>query len=91
MPHVEVPAHLPDDVAVVYAEMLATYQPGPDLESFAGQVARLRDAQQRISEEGLIVVDGKGVPIAHPALTVERQAQAEVRAWSGKLKKVYRS
>lgn len=54
---------------------------GPDFEAWCGQVARLRDAQRRIALEGLIVADAKGNPMAHPAIAIERQAQAELRAW----------
>lgn len=54
---------------------------GPELEAFCGQVARLREAQKRISAEGLITADPKGFPIPHPAIAIERAAQAEVRAW----------
>ena len=54
---------------------------GPDLEAYCGQVSRLRDAQAWIAEEGLIVADAKGVPMPHPALLIERQAQDEIRKW----------
>lgn len=48
------------------------------LEAFCGQVARLRDAQQRIAAEGLIIADPKGNPIPHPAIAIERAAAAEI-------------
>lgn len=34
--------------------------------------------------EGSIVQDGKSQPIPHPALDIERRAQAEILKWSGK-------
>lgn len=78
----EPPKHLPDDVAAVWCELnQGASQQGPDFEAFCGQVARLRDAQRRVSEEGLVVADEKGRPVPHPALDVERKAQVEVRAW----------
>lgn len=85
MPAEDAPAHLPDDVRKVWAE-LAHDSPrlGPDFEAYCGQVARLRDAQRRISSEGAIVADAKGTPMPHPALAIEKQAQAELRAWAGK-------
>jgi hypothetical protein len=44
----------------------------------------MRDAQRRITAEGIVVADAKGNPCPHPALAVEKQAQGEVRAWLGK-------
>lgn len=78
------PAHLPEDVAVVWVELHAGAYTGPDFEAYCGQVARLRDAQGRVSREGLVVADEKGRPVPHPALAVEREAQREVRAWAGR-------
>lgn len=78
-----VPAHLPDDVAAVWRELaeagLDSSRSG--FEAYAGQVARLREAQRRVSAEGLVVADEKGRPVPHPALEIERKAQVEVRAW----------
>ena len=54
---------------------------GPDLEAYCSQVARMRDAQARVDAEGLVVADVKGNPVPHPALSIEKAAQAEVRAW----------
>ena len=54
------------------------------LEAFCGQVHRLREAQSRIAEEGMIVQDAKGNPMAHPAVAIEKQAQVEVKAWVAK-------
>ena len=78
------PGHLPEDVAAVWQELHADQHIGPDFEAYCGQVARLRDAQGRISREGLVVADAKGQPIPHPALAIERQAQVEIRAWAGR-------
>ncbi len=50
-------------------------------EAFCVQVARLRDAQQRVDAEGAIVADEKGRPVPHPALAMELAASAEMRLW----------
>ena len=51
------------------------------LEAAACQLARLRWARERIEVEGEIVLDARDRPVPHPALAVERQAQAELRRW----------
>lgn len=51
------------------------------VEAVAGLLIRLRDAQEAISREGTIVDDGKGFPVEHPALLVEKRASAEIRGW----------
>ena len=86
------PAHLAPDVAAVWLDVVAAYGPGaekitgPELEAYCGQVARVRDAQQRIAAEGLVIADPKGNPIPHPAISIERAAQVEVRAWGAKFR-----
>lgn len=67
------------------AELRAIYGDAPtnhDLEAMATQVARLREARWRVDEEGAIIADPKGNAIPHPALAIERAAQAELRQWS---------
>jgi hypothetical protein len=51
------------------------------LEALVSQVARLRDAQARIETDGAVVVDAKGNATEHPAIGIERRAQAEIRTW----------
>jgi phage terminase small subunit len=87
----DVPGHLPADVAKVWREVRARYEghrdpapEGPELEAYCGLVVRLRDAQQRIQDEGMLVPDGKGNAIPHPALAIERAASAELKRWEGK-------
>lgn len=83
------PTHLPDDVAAVWVETNGrTDHPheGPDFEAYCGQVARLRDAQQRLQREGLVIADPKGNPVPHPAIAIERAAQAEIRSWGAQFK-----
>lgn len=80
------PIHLPSDVAEVWVEHAAAglgqhKLNSPDFEAYAGQVCRLRDAQRRLSVEGLVIADPKGNPVPHPALAIERAAQVELRQW----------
>ena len=74
------PAHLPDDIRAVWDSLPAGHS-GPEYEAYCGQIARLRDAQRRLAAEGIVVADQKGNAIPHPAVAVEKQAQAEIRAW----------
>lgn len=76
------PGYLPEDVSRAWADLVADgVEPAPGFEALCGQVARMREAQRRVSSEGLVVADEKGRPVPHPALEIERRAQAEVRAW----------
>ena len=80
-----VPEHMPAAESEIWAQMVKAGAPeGPELEAFVGQVARLREAQRRIAAEGLITADPKGYPIPHPAIAIEKAAQAEIRAWGSK-------
>ena len=78
------PPGLPPAEAAIWVEVV-TRNPhsvtGPALEAYVGQVARMRDAQRRIAEEGLVIASPRGDPIPHPAIEIERKAQAEIRAW----------
>ena len=51
------------------------------MQALCTQIHRMRDAGRRISEEGLIVADARGNPTPHPAIAIEKGAQAEVRQW----------
>lgn len=81
------PAHLPEAILVEYDRIMAEWPDevpapyGPRFEAFLGQIARLHEAQRLIDKDGLIVPDLKGNPMAHPAIAIEKAAQAEVRAW----------
>jgi phage terminase small subunit len=84
------PAHLPEDVAAVWLELaphLDAHKLGAEFEAYCGAVARLRDAQKRLAEEGAIVPDGKQNPMPHPALLIERQAQEQLRKWGPKYRR----
>lgn len=81
------PSHILGDIAKIWDEMLGQTRPSigaAGLEALCLQIARMRDAQARIAKEGLIVADRSGNPVAHPALAIERQAGADVRAWLAK-------
>lgn len=47
----------------------------------AGLVLRGRDARDAVEREGAIIDDGKGFPIEHPALVIEKRASQEIRGW----------
>lgn len=53
------------------------------VETVAGLVLRVRAAREAIVAAGgqIIVDDGKGFPVEHPALLVEKRASAEIRGW----------
>lgn len=79
-----VPANLPDHLRPIWEEMAPTVRRGigsAGMEAFCGQVYRMRDAQERVAQDGAIVADAKGNPAPHPAIAIEKAAQAEVRAW----------
>ncbi|MGH6920761.1 MAG: P27 family phage terminase small subunit [Geminicoccaceae bacterium] len=78
------PDDLPGHIRVIWDEMARELSPAVGvvgLEAFCVAVHRLRTADEAISREGIVVADAKGNPVPHPALGVEKQAQAEVRAW----------
>ncbi|TQE43583.1 terminase [Corynebacterium phoceense] len=51
------------------------------VETVAGLTLRLQDAREAIEREGTIIDDGKGFPVEHPALMIEKRASAELRGW----------
>lgn len=51
------------------------------LETVAGLTLRVRDAREQVEREGLIIDDGKGFPVEHPALLIEKRASQELRGW----------
>lgn len=82
----EPPEDLPEGVAVVWREIVASNDLAgrvdrAALETFATLVARLREARRRIDDEGMVVEDKRGRVVPHPALLVERQTAEMVRAW----------
>lgn len=48
------------------------------VEAYVSQVRRMRDAQSRVDEEGLIVAGPKDSPQPHPAIQIEKSAATEV-------------
>lgn len=78
------PAALPDHLKPIWDEMAGQVSPKIGLagmEALVIQVYRMRDAQQRVSRDGLVVADEKGRAVEHPALAIERAATREVRDW----------
>lgn len=79
---------LPAAVKAVKDELLtAGYREIPGFDAYCAQVAVEREASSRVATEGIVVADAKGQPIPHPALEIQRKAQAEMRAWTPHLKK----
>lgn len=51
------------------------------VEIVASLTLRLKDARERLEQEGSIIEDSKGLPVEHPALSIEKRASAELRGW----------
>jgi len=85
---VSAPEHLPSAARSVWNQVVAGKPgcEGPDLEAYCVQVARMREAQAQVDKDGIIVRDEKGRPVPHPAIAVEKAAQAEVRAWADRFR-----
>ncbi|MCO4256500.1 P27 family phage terminase small subunit [Pseudarthrobacter cellobiosi] len=82
----EPPDHLPEAVADVWREIVASNDLAGKvdrsaLETFATLMARLREARNRVEDEGMVVTDPRGRVIPHPALAVERSTAEQIRAW----------
>lgn len=81
-------SELPPGVRLVKDELLsAGLVEVPGFDAYCGQVAIEREAAQRVAREGIVVADAKGNPVPHPALEIQRKAQAEMRAWVPRLRK----
>lgn len=84
--HVEAPDYLPEAVAIVWREIVASNDLAGKvdraaLETFSTLMARMREARQRVEDEGMVVTDPRGRVIPHPALAVERATSEQIRAW----------
>ncbi|MGQ3382966.1 terminase small subunit [Glutamicibacter sp. TV12E] len=85
-PRLNPPERLPDNVKAVWDEIVASNDVAGTvdrqaLEAFCYLVARMRQAQERIEEEGMVVRDARGKVQPHPALEVERKLAEQIRAW----------
>jgi P27 family predicted phage terminase small subunit len=83
---IDPPDHLPEAVAEVWREIVASNDLAGKvdrsaLETFATLMARLREARQRVEEDGMVVKDPRGRVIPHPALAGERSTAEQIRAW----------
>lgn len=82
----EPPEDLPEAAATIWREIMASNELAGTvdrsaLEAFCTLMARLREARNRIGDEGMVVKDPRGRVIPHPALAVERQTAEQIRAW----------
>lgn len=78
------PATLPEylhDLWDEIAPQLLGDTPPAAGESLCRQMHLLRDAEERVSREGAVIVDGKGNAAEHPAIKIQRDASNEVRRW----------
>lgn len=82
----DAPGYLSAEAAAVWVELSETLTPAPGFDAYCNQVAVERGAAAKVAAEGLIVADAKGSPVPHPALDIQRKAQAEIRAWAGKFR-----
>ena len=57
------------------------------LEVLASQVYLQRQAALRVREEGLMVLDGRGNPVPHPAIAIERDLRKEILGWLEKYRR----
>jgi len=51
------------------------------LEAMCSQARTMREAADRVRQEGAVVIDGKGNATEHPALRIEREAAKQLRDW----------
>ena len=82
-----VPASLPERLIEHWqamADQVSPDTPPAALEAMAQQLWLMRDAEERVAEEGAVVVDGKGNPTEHPGIKIQREAGKELRAWLAK-------
>lgn len=85
-PPIDPPDGMPEPIAVVWREIVATNDfagrvDRTALEAYCTMVSRQRQAVERLAAEGMVVTDPRGRVIPHPALTIEREASAQIRAW----------
>lgn len=80
----EYPVGLPERLHAIWDETHHTVGkmiPDTARESYCGQVWLVRDADQRVADEGAIVTNAKGDAVPHPAITLSRAAGDEIRKW----------
>ena len=78
------PAGLPAELRGIWAELVGQVRSdigAAGLEALCVQVLRMRDARDRVTNDGLVVQDAKGNAVPHPALEIEKRAQNEIRVW----------
>lgn len=83
------PDHLSETAAQVWRSVIRdcsnpTFVAADELAAYCNAVVLERDCARRVAEEGTIVADERGRPIAHPAIAVGRQAQQDIKGWAEK-------
>lgn len=84
------PEHVTDAVADVWCEIVEQHQlvepiDRVGLEAYCTTAVRYRDAAAKVAKEGLVVDDGRGRAVVHPALALERQLADQLAALAGKV------
>ena len=78
------PKSLPDYLAAVWEDAVGQCKddtPPAAVEALCRQIHLMRDAEKRITEDGAVIVDGKGNATEHPGIKIQREAGKEIRDW----------
>ena len=79
------PKHLSAQISDIWSEIHQDYWDHigiAGLEAVCVLVHTAREAQQRLEADGMIVNDGKGNPIPHPAIAIHKSATDSLRSWT---------
>ena len=88
--HLSPPGHLPKAAAKVWQEVIdrhgthASRIVGPELEAYCQAVATARKARKCVADEGLVILDWRGAPVAHPAIAVAVAAEKHAERLSAR-------
>lgn len=82
------PAHMPEDVAAIWDEVVQAHvdagddtiarKVGAGLEAYCAIVADLRAATAKVAEHGVLVQDVRGAPVENPAIAIKNNAAREL-------------
>lgn len=84
------PSHLPEEAARVWKEVIdrhcthASRIVGPELEAYCQAVATAREARKRVADEGMVILDWRGAPVAHPAIAIAVAAEKHAERLSAR-------
>lgn len=75
---------LPEHISDIWDEIVQTVDErigSAGMEALCGCIHTLREAEERVMVEGIVIGDAKGNPCPHPAIQIAKNCQSEVRAW----------